>query len=87
MPRNALCFEQSCQFSFLKSGPVQTGRPPAGEEGRMAGGVSACLQWDPYPDERDPQSVSGTLSGRATLRAVNRNRGLNVCLLDFSSRV
>jgi hypothetical protein len=28
---------------FLKSGPVQTGRPLAGEGGRMAGGVSLSV--------------------------------------------
>ena len=43
----------------------------------------------PYPEERGPQSVSGTLLGRARLRAVDQNRGLNVCLpaLDFAARI
>jgi hypothetical protein len=34
-------------FHFSKSGPVQTGRPPAGRGGRMGVGVFARLQHTP----------------------------------------
>ena|SRR5215472_4591841 len=86
--RNEKEREQMMEFYFFFSENGSGADPPApwaGEGRSVESGLLASSNG--YPEERDPSER--TLSGRATLRAVNRNRGLNVCLpaLDFSWRV